>query len=608
MHLARRIPNFAGLATAAACLALLTPHASAQFDNQWVSFTKNDFRLVMPTVPLTELGTEVRLATGDLDRDGWTDMVAVRKQDFTTAGKRVNVLLLNKSGYLTESTALATASSVPGDLGFNTPTNDRDVAIVDVDGDGWLDFVTATTVGDGDPKYLGHPRVYLNLGVDASGNWLGMRFENARFPQLFSYSTGNAQNPRFNGVAAGDLTGNGYADLYFADHDSSSVTSGAAQPPGADLNNRLLINDGSGFFADESQSRMTPTMLLSSYGIAAAITDLNGDGVDDVVKLTSLQPPSHVAATYNDAANPGFFIDHHPFHANATYHLAMGDLNNDGRIDLVAPDDAADRYRFNTATDAFGRVIWSGGSVNAGGHTFHFLSGGDDGFVGNTVVADLDEDGWNDVLVADVDTDVGGYSRRLHVYHNLITTVGESVGTVIRHERQSASTLGWVGAVGMFVPDLQGTHDIAVFDIDNDGDLDVIVSRRTVTHVFMNNTDPVVCQTNLGFAGPGASRLRICGAPLWKGLSSTLSISQAPANAPAVLGIGLGVTPFPLFGGTLATLPVVTVQITTDASGQVALPIAATGKPNLFVLQALVLDLAQPELFQITNAVQLEMH
>ena len=46
--------------------------------------------------------------------------------------------------------AYATASDIAGDQGFMTPTNDRDVELVDVDGDGWLDVVTATTLTDND--------------------------------------------------------------------------------------------------------------------------------------------------------------------------------------------------------------------------------------------------------------------------------------------------------------------------------------------------------------------------------------------------------------------------------------------------------------------------
>ena len=74
------------------------------------------------------------------------------------------------NGILTDRTAeFATASSVPGDNGFLTPTNDRDVYLIDLDLDGWLDMITAVTISDSDPKYIGHPRIYMNLCCEVGG-------------------------------------------------------------------------------------------------------------------------------------------------------------------------------------------------------------------------------------------------------------------------------------------------------------------------------------------------------------------------------------------------------------------------------------------------------
>lgn len=167
--------------------------STAETPAQWVQFTdQTATRLVAPA----ELGAndveEKDYAWGDVDRDSDTDLVVVRKEPFITPGRRTNVLFLNENGVLVDRTAqYATASDVPGDQGFLTPTNDRDVVVVDVDGDGWLDIVTAVTLSDGLPKHIGHPRVYINLREDGGGNWLGFRYEEDRIPQLAS-STGGA--------------------------------------------------------------------------------------------------------------------------------------------------------------------------------------------------------------------------------------------------------------------------------------------------------------------------------------------------------------------------------------------------------------------------------
>jgi hypothetical protein len=129
---------------------------------------------------------EKAFAWGDVDHDGDVDLVVARKQPFTTTGKRRNVLLLNESGVLVDRTAqYAAQSDVPLDLGFLTPTNDRDILLADLDRDGWLDAVTAATESDGDPQHIAYPRVYVNRGEDAGG-WRGFRHEAARIPPMLS--------------------------------------------------------------------------------------------------------------------------------------------------------------------------------------------------------------------------------------------------------------------------------------------------------------------------------------------------------------------------------------------------------------------------------------
>jgi hypothetical protein len=147
---------------------------------------------------------------------------------------------------------------------------------------------------------------------------------------------------------------------------------------------------------------MNSTMLKSAFGAASVITDVNGDGVNDVVKQTALNAPQHVAIVYNNPNAQGMFNIYDDFMNSSPYHVNTGDLNNDSRVDLVVSSDGADRYRYNMGNDTFGRVIWGANK------TFKFLSGGDDGFASNNIVTDLDGDGWSDAIFCDVDVDIGG--------------------------------------------------------------------------------------------------------------------------------------------------------------------------------------------------------
>lgn len=570
--------------------------ASAQFNDNWLSFTKDPTAISSPAA-ISDADHETDMAWGDLDQDGDIDLVVVRKQPFMTTGRRRNVLLMNVNGVLTDQTTLyAAASDVGGDNGFSTLTNDRDVVIVDVDNDGWLDVVTAATLSDGLPKHISHPRVYLNLKNDALGAWQGLRHEDARVPQLLHHTSGIAVSPRFNSVAAGDINNDGSADLYFGDSDTGPPGS---QTAATDPNDRLLLNDGFGFFTDASTTSMTTAMLKSNFTSSTTIADLNGDGALDVLKQSSHGTPTSVYVAYNNPASQGNFLSYQQFYGNSPYYVSAGDLNNDGRLDLVAADNGTDKYLYNTGNNGSGEVIWSAKN------TFNFLSGGDDSFGSNILIDDLDGDGWNDVIICDVDIELPGYNRRVHIYHNRGGTVGGQ-DIVLREERENTTTAGWIGVEGMFDPDMKGTHDVAVFDLDNDGDKDMVLSRLAATEVWINNAS--TCQPDLGF-GNGSSSLSVCGGDLAVGNDATMLLEGGPAGAPCFMFIGVVSAPSivpELAGATLVPVPpALIVNFPLSPAGGFSLPVAG-GQGAFTAYVQCVIQLAAST-YEVSNAVQVNM-
>jgi hypothetical protein len=469
---------------------IVSAPAFAQFNVQWVQFqNETATRLVSdPLLGVNDL-EEKDYAWGDVNHDGWIDLVVVRKEPFTSPGRRPNVLFMNENGVLVDRTAqYASDSDVPGDQGFLTPTNDRDVVLADFNGDGWLDIATAVTISDGLPKPISHPRIYINKGA-IGGVWQGFRFEQNRSPQLYVLLPNGQPDftkpspGRFCSIAAGDVDGDGDIDLFLGDYDTGEV--GPPEPPGMDLNDRLWINDGNGFFTDSYETRMNAVMLLSAFSNSAAIADMNNDGLNDVIKDTALNPPQYVGIAYNQPPNDGVFDFLSTPHTFAPYFVSVGDLNNDGRLDMVVTDDNADRYDLNTGNDGLGHATFP---VS---RTFTFPAGagyGDDGFGSQSLIVDLDQDGWKDVLIADVDVDVPGCTRRMHIYHNL----ANPPNVTFREEAQQAgASSGWKGAVGFSPPSvLQGVHNVAAFDIDRDGDKDLVIGRCTGTSVWINVSNP----------------------------------------------------------------------------------------------------------------------
>jgi hypothetical protein len=431
-------------------LTLVLLPAAGAAGQGWMSFVnETDTRLQSdPAVGVSD-DREKDYIVGDIDNDGDDDLICVRKEPFTSTGRNTNVLFMNENGVLIDRTATyAIDSDVPGDLGFLTATNDRDVTMADVNGDGWLDVITAVTLTDNAEKHLSHPRIYMNLG-ESNGVWQGLRYEDARIPQMHATA-----GPRFCSVAAGDIDGDGDEDLYFGDYDS-----GGSQI--FDYNNRLLINDGSGYFTDETASRLTSEMSEAAFGAASVIADMNGDGALDIVKQTSLNAPQHIAVTWNSSSNEGVFVGYQIVDQLAPYHVSVGDLNGDGMLDMITSDDGVDNYYLNQGND-------SNGYAQFAQRAFDAVTGG---FGSDNYCVDLDNDGNLDVIICDVDVDISGCSRTTHLLRNR----GESPDVTFSRDDTG-------------IPDsmLEGVHDIAVIDINGDGWVDLVIGRCESTEVWMN--------------------------------------------------------------------------------------------------------------------------
>lgn len=581
-----------GAAAGLVVASLFTPTAAAQLGDAWTSFTPAPGLISAPVVSSSNFETD--LAWGDLDQNGLDDLVVARVQPIMQGGARTNMLLMNEGGVLVDRTAVfAAASDVPGDMGFQTPTSDRDVVVVDVNGDGWLDVVTAVGFGlVADPKHISHPRVYVNLGEDGSGNWLGLRHEDARIPTLINFVSGLAVAARFNAVAAGDVDGDGDVDLYFGDHDGSPSNPFGGEPANLDTNDRLFLNDGSGFFTDATTLTMTPAGIVSNFCNSAVIADFDGDGANDIAKQTN-GVPGGAAATVAYNGGAGTFSNPVTAYTGSAYAISSGDLNGDGRLDLVVSENGKDGVVYNTGSTG-GQVNWSPLVP------FDFLSGADDSFAANSLVADLDGDGLDDVLIADVDPQISGFNRRLHIYHN--RGVQPNNAALLREEREVAGAGGWIGAPGFSEADLKGTHDVAWFDVNGDGMEDLVVSRQAGTLVWLR--DPW-CQTDLG-GGTAGIDLSICGDKYATGSEVTLKLeTQTPATAGyLLLAPAANPTFIPEIQNTVIAWPPTFFQLfVTDASGELSFTHPGGGTPGTLVVQFLMLN-GGPTLLSPSNAVE----
>ncbi len=403
----------------------LSPAASAQ---DWVEYDDlSATRIVADEEAPDPVGLtdpfEKDLISGDVDRDGDRDLVVARKVRFSTPGGKRNVLFMNEDGRFVDRTA----ELIPDFLDL---TDDRDVILVDVNGDTWLDIVTATTFSD-------QPRVYMNLGLGVGPSWLGFDYDVSenRIPPF-------TPGPKFCAVVAGDVDNDTDLDLFFVDYSNN-------------LEDRLLINDGDGFFTDETTLRLTPAMSESAFGTDAQIEDMNGDGFYDIIKISTLGgSPNSVRIFYNNPDDPGFFDDYLPIHhayTGSPYMMEVADLNNDLRPDIYVVDDGQDSYLINTGTDGSGASTFTQIGVTGSPVT--------GSFAGNVKLEDIDGNGYRDVVLADVDTDFQFCDRQPVALRNLGNTPNVTL----------TDPLG--GAQPEWMP--TGTFDFEVFDANGDGWLDL---------------------------------------------------------------------------------------------------------------------------------------
>lgn len=113
------------------------------------------------------------------------------------------------------------------------------------------------------------------------------------------------------------------------------------------------------------------------------------------------------------------------------------------------------------------------------------------------------------------------------------------------------------------------------------------------------------CQTDLGFGGPGAATLSLCGDELSSGGLANLSLTGAAANAPVALFVGLAQNPTPFKGGTLVPVPILlTLSFSTNGDGELTLPVPGGSGPFTAVLQAAISDGSQIKGVALSNAVE----
>ncbi len=119
-------------------------------------------------------------------------------------------------------------------------------------------------------------------------------------------------------------------------------------------------------------------------------------------------------------------------------------------------------------------------------------------------------------------------------------------------------------------------------------------------------TPETVCQTDLGFGGPGALHVSMCGGDLSSGTTAQVLLTGGIPGGLAYMIAGPSAQPTPFLGGTVVPLPwTILLPLAVDGAGEAALAGVPGGHgPFTLYLQFGQLDASQPGGLAISNAVQ----
>lgn len=322
--------------------------------------------------------TSAGVSMGDMDGDGDLDLVFAKGRHWPLH----NLIFRNdgKGRFTTEM------------LG-ESPDRTYTAALADLNGDGHLDVVVSNDKPDSKRIYLNDGKGrFRAAGTYGAPDWTTRYVTVAdlngdRRPDIIVANRGGAKNPvpsfvclndgkgafpscrplptqSATIIVAADLDGDGFIDLIVPHRDGGQSL--------------IFWNDGSGKFAAKPTAFGPPVSMIR----AAAAADLDGDGRIDIVTGDEAKG----VFLYRNAGKRAFDSETTLSGKPGTYSIAIGDLNRDGKPDIVVGyQNARGSIHFNqSSANQFHEISWNDGQ----------------GAVYGLAIGDLDGDGWPDIAGA----------------------------------------------------------------------------------------------------------------------------------------------------------------------------------------------------------------